>query len=54
MPNNFDPDNSQQIVKQKILFSKYKSIEEGSDQIIENCRNEHYLRDMFYGWQPHM
>eukprot|EP01016_Furgasonia_blochmanni_P050222 TRINITY_DN7722_c0_g1_i2.p1 TRINITY_DN7722_c0_g1~~TRINITY_DN7722_c0_g1_i2.p1 ORF type:complete len:104 (+),score=11.83 TRINITY_DN7722_c0_g1_i2:94-405(+) len=42
-------------LKRRVLFSDHRgSREDGIDSIIEDCRSDVCLREMYFGWQPHM
>jgi len=53
MPH-FNPSQTLEKIRKRVMFSESKSLEEGIHQIIEDSKNELCLKEMFSGWMPYM
>ncbi len=50
----FDPDLSFETIRQRIAFSGFSNIEIGVNRLIANARDNKLLREMYFGWMPHI
>ena len=48
------PEVAMQKIRNNISFADYKGLDEAVDIIIDDCKNEKMLKEMFVGWMPHM
>ena len=50
----FNPEQVFRTIKDRMEFSKYPSVENGVDFLIENSKDPECLKEMFIGWCPHL
>lgn len=50
----FDPDLSFETIRQRLSFSGFSNIEAGVKRLIANAKDNKSLKEMYFGWMPHI